>query len=91
MRNFFQRLHRLTKIVALNRAEANETYFESPAALSFVIAPLLCTVKRITEVTYSKDVIIDIVIVNVIAIAIVIVIASDIVIHTAHFGNFLQR
>ena len=75
--------------MALNRAEANERYFEIPAALSFVIAPLLYTVKRITEVTCSKGVIIDIVIVNVIAIAMVI--ASDIVIHTAHFGNFLQR
>ena len=74
---------------ALIRAGAGEKYFENPATLSFVIAPLLCTVKRITEVTYSKDVIIDIVKVNVIAIAIVI--ASDIVIHTAHFGNFLQR
>ena len=38
--------HRVTKIVALNRAEANERYFEIPAALSFVIASLLCTVKR---------------------------------------------
>ena len=40
--------HRLTKIVALNRAEANERYFEIPAARSFVIAALLCTVKSIT-------------------------------------------
>ena len=48
--------HSITKIVALNRAEANEGYFEIPAALSFVIAPLFCTVKRIIEVTYSKDI-----------------------------------
>ena len=83
--------HRLTKIVALNRAEANERYFEIPAALSFVIAPLFCTVKRITEVTsqksHGKDIIIDIVNVN----DIVKVIANDIVIHTGHFENFLQR
>ena len=54
--------------MALNRAEANERYFEIPAALSFVIAPLFCTVKRITEVTslkgHGKDIIIDIVNVN---------------------------
>ena len=84
-------LHRLTKIVALNRAEANERYFEIPAALSFVIAPHFCTVKRITEVTsqkgHDKDIIIDIVNVN----DIVKVIANDIVIHTGHFENFLQR
>ena len=83
--------HRITKIVALNRAEANERYFEIPAALSFVIAPLFCTVKRITEVTsqksHGKDIIIDIVNVN----DIVKVIANDIVIHTGHFENFLQR
>ena len=61
-------MHRITKIVALNRAEANERYFEIPAALSFVIAPHFCTVKRITEVTsqkgHDKDIIIDIVYVN---------------------------
>ena len=39
------------------------------------------TVKRITEVTYSKDIIID----N------VIVINIDNVVNTAHFENFLQR
>ena len=77
--------------MALNRAEANERYFEIPAALSFVIAPHFCTVKRITEVTsqkgHGKDIIIDIVNVN----DIVKVIANDIVIHTGHFENFLQR
>ena len=86
--NFVTRpMHRITKIVALNRAEANERYFEIPAALSFVIAPLFCTVKRITEVTYNKDIIIDIGNVIVISIAI----ANNLVIHTAHFENFLQR
>ena len=50
----------------------------------------------ITEVTFSKDVIIDNVnIVNAIAIdiafAIVTFIAIDNVINTAHFENFLQR
>ena len=90
-------MHRLTKIVALNRAEANERYFEIPAALSFVIAPLLCTVKRITEVTYNKDIIIDNVIVMpltytlILKISIVTFIAIDNVINTAHFENFLQR
>ena len=44
---------------ALIRAGAGEKYFENPATLSFVIAPLLRTVKRITEVTYNKDIIID--------------------------------
>ena len=88
---FFLAHHRITKIVALNRAEANERYFEIPAALSFVIAPHFCTVKRISEVTsqkgHDKDIIIDIVNVN----DIVKVIANDIVIHTGHFENFLQR
>ena len=46
-------------VEALIRAGAGEKYFENPATLSFVIAPLLCTVKRITEVTYSKDIIIE--------------------------------
>ena len=77
--------------MALNRAEANERYFEIPAALSFVIAPLFCTVKRITEVTsqkgHDKDIIIDIVNVN----DIVKVIANDNGIHTGHFETFLQR
>ena len=84
---------------ALIRAGAGEKYFENPATLSFVIAPLLRTVKMITEVTYSKDIIIDNVnvnnvnIVNAIAIAFAIVtfIAIDNVINTAHFENFLQR
>ena len=86
---------------ALIRAGAGEKYFENPATLSFVIAPLLRTVKMITEVTYSKDIIIDNVnvnnvnIVNAIAIAIafaiVTFIAIDNVINTAHFENFLQR
>ena len=88
-------MHRLTKIVALNRAEANERYFEIPAALSFVIAPHFCTVKRITEVTsqkgHDKDIIIDIVNVNDIVEVIANYIANDIVIHTGHFENFLQR
>ena len=88
-------IHRLTKIVALNRAEANERYFEIPAALSFVIAPHFCTVKRITEVTsqkgHDKDIIIDIVNVNDIVKVIANDIANDIVIHTGHFENFLQR
>ena len=79
--------------MALNRAEANEIYFEIPAALSFVIAPLLCTVKRITEVTYSKD-IIDIVFeiaIDVgITIAIINVIAFAIVIHIALFEFFCK-
>ena len=87
--------HRITKIVALNRAEANERYFEIPAALSFVIAPHFCTVKRITEVTsqkgHDKDIIIDIVNVNDIVKVIANDIANDIVIHTGHFENFLQR
>ena len=74
-------MHRITKIVASNRAEVNERYFEIPASLSFVIAPLLCTVKRITEVTYSQDIII----------ANVIVINIDNFVNTAHFENFLQR
>ena len=77
--------------MALNRAGANERYFENPAAPSFVIAPHFCTVKRITEVTspkgHDKDIIIDIVNVN----DIVQVIANDIVIHTGHFENFLLR
>ena len=82
--------HRITKIVALNRAGAGEKYFENPAALSFVIAPLLCTVKRITEVMclqQKNHIIIDIGNVIVISIAI----ANNIVIHTAHFENFLHR
>ena len=40
---------------ALIRDGAGEKYFENPAALLFVIAPLLRTVKRISEVTYSKS------------------------------------
>ena len=82
---------------ALIRAGAGEKYFENPATLSFVIAPLLRTVKMITQVTYIKDIIIDNVnvknvnIVNAIAIAIVTFIAIDNVINTAHFENFLQR
>ena len=42
-------------VEALIRAGAGEKYFENPAALSFVIAPLLRTVKRISEVTYNKS------------------------------------
>ena len=44
---------------ALIRDGAGEKYFENPAALLFVIAPLLRTVKRISEVTYLQQIIID--------------------------------
>ena len=83
---------------ALIRDGAGEKYFENPASLLFVIAPLLRTVKRITEVTYNKDIIIDNVIVMpltytllILKISIVTFIAIDNVINTAHFEIFLQR
>ena len=44
-----------------------------------------------TEVTYSKDIIIDIVNVNDIVKVIANDIANDIVIHIGHFEIFLQR
>ena len=71
---------------ALSRAGAGEKYFESRAAFLFVIAPLLRTVKRISEVTYLQQIIIYNVKVN-----IVTFIAIDNVVNTAHFENFLQR
>ena len=75
---------------ALIRAGAGEKYFENPAALLFVIAPLLRTVKRISEVTYLQQIIIDNVKVNIVN-ATVTFIAIDNVVNTAHFQNFLQR
>ena len=72
---------------ALIRDGAGEKYFENPAALLFVIAPLLRTVKRISEVTYSKSSLT----MFVYAVAIVTFIAIDNVVNTAHFENFLQR
>ena len=71
---------------ALIRDGAGEKYFENPAALLFVIAPLLRTVKRISEVTYLQQIIIYNDKVN-----IVTFIAIDNVVNTAHFENFLQR
>ena len=72
---------------ALIRDGAGEKYFENPAALLFVIAPLLRTVKRISEVTYSKSSLT----MFVYAVAIVTFIAIDYVVNTDHFENFLQR
>ena len=72
---------------ALIRDGAGEKNFENPAALLFVIAPLLRTVKRISEVTYSKSSLT----MFVYAVAIVTFIAIDNVVNTAHFENFLQR
>ena len=45
-------MHNVRFFEALSRAGAGEKYFESRAAFLFVIAPLLRTVKRISEVTY---------------------------------------
>ena len=75
---------------ALSRAGAGEKYFESRAAFFFVIVPLLRTVKRISEVTYLQQIIIDNVKVNIVN-SIVTFIAIDNVVNTAHFENFLQR
>ena len=72
---------------SLIRDGAGEKYFENPAALLFVIAPLLRTVKRISEVTYSKSSLT----MFVYAVAIVTFIAIDNVVNTAHFENFLLR
>ena len=47
--------HNVRFFEILSRAGAGEKYFESRAAFLFVIAPLLRTVKRISEVTYSKS------------------------------------
>ena len=71
---------------ASSRAGAGEKYFENRAFFFFVIVPLLRTVKRISEVTYLQQIIIDNVKVN-----IVTFIAIDNVVNTAHFENFLQR